>query len=83
MMSQLEIVKNYVLANVTSLHGPVQAFDIDKFERLNSTDTIAVQGTYTIPFERSYNFTMTINTNGIMLSYERKPKTEFDRVAIS
>ena len=80
-MSQPEILKNYVLANVTSLHGPVQAFDIDKFMRVNGTDTIVVEGTYTIPFERKYTFTMTLNANGIILSYERKPKSEFNRIS--
>jgi hypothetical protein len=80
--SESEKLKNNVSANITGLHGPVLHFKIDKL--IKNKDVIEVEGTYRIQFDNDYKFTMTIDLNGNMITYERKPKTnEFGRISVS
>jgi hypothetical protein len=68
-------IKNYVQANLIGLHGNIGDFEINKFT--TTGDTTEISGVFKISFDyKDYEFTMVIDKQGNMISYDRKQATK-------
>ncbi len=64
------MIKMYVQSNLTSLHGSINDVKID---RVKSTgEDYQIEGTFGIPWDDDYSFSMVIDSRGNMKDYERK-----------
>lgn len=67
-------VKNKVDTNLRNLYGSnIQSIVIDSINEDASLNT-KILGTFYIPFDSRYSFTMVITSTGGMTLFERKPE---------
>lgn len=67
------LIKSLVESNLTALYGTVSDVEINKIKQ--TSDGYQIEGSFKMTFRTNqFDFSMTIDKNGTIQEYEKKPK---------